>query len=57
MNSENSILRNLPDKTDLKKIDKCVALSILAYNIHQKYKKSYKNSKLEILGPYVELKI
>ena len=38
MNSENSILRNLPDKTDLKKIDKCVALSILAYNIHRKYK-------------------
>ena len=54
MNSENSILRNLPDKTDLKKIDKCVALSILVYNIHRKYKKSYKNSKLEISGPYVE---
>ena len=54
MNSENSILRNLPDKTDLKEIDKCVALSILAYNIHRKYKKSYKNSKLEISGPYVE---
>ena len=56
MNSENSktsdlnrIILDLTDKTNLKRIDKYVALSNLSiYYTWQHTKKSYKNDKLKI---------
>ena len=59
MNSENSktsdlhgLLLNLTDKKNLKRRDKCVALSNLSiYYAWKKIKKSYKNNKFKISAP------
>ena len=58
MNSENSktsnshkLLLNLPDKVDLKRSDKHVALSNLSiYYMWENIKKSYKNNNFKISG-------
>ena len=59
MNSENSktsdlqrLLLNLTDKVNLKKSDKCIALSNLSiYYSWKNIKKSYKNNKFKISAP------
>ena len=59
MNSENSktsaphrLLLNLPDKINLKRSEKYVALSNLSiYNTWKNIKKSYKNNKFKISAP------
>ena len=59
MNSENSktsdlhrVLFSFTDKINLKRSDKCVALSNLSiYYTWKNIKKSYKNNKLKILAP------
>ena len=59
MNYENSktfdpyrLLLNLPDKTDLRRKDKYIALSNLRiYYTWKNMKKSYKNNKLKISAP------
>ena len=59
MNSESSktsdlhgLLLNLTDKKNLKRRDKCVALSNLSiYYAWKKIKKSYKNNKFKISAP------
>ena len=45
------LLLNLTDKINLKKSDTYIALSILAYTMHGKYKKSYKNNKFKTSAP------
>ena len=59
MNYENSktfdpyrLLLNLPDKTDLRRKDKYIALSNLrVYYTWKNMKKSYKNNKFKISAP------
>ena len=59
MNSENDkisdshrLLLNLTDKTDLRRKDKCIALSNLSiYYTWKNIKKSYKNNKFKISAP------
>ena len=59
MNSKNSktsdphrLLFNLTDKTDLKRTEKCIALSNLSMCYTWKnIKKSYKNNKFKISAP------
>ena len=59
MNSENSktsdchrLFLNLKDKIDLRRKDKCIALSNLSiYYAWKNIKKSYKNNEFKILAP------
>ena len=59
MNSENDkisdshrLLLNLTDKIDLRRKDKCIALSNLSiYYTWKNIKKSYKNNKFKISAP------
>ena len=59
MNSENDkisdshrLLLNLTDKIDLRRKDKCIALSNLSiYYTWKNTKKSYKNNKFKISAP------
>ena len=59
MNSENDkisdshrLLLNLTDKVDLRRKDKCIALSNLSiYYTWKNIKKSYKNNKFKISAP------